>query len=93
MTINKNKMFLIPVTAFIMSVFLCGRNSNTNVAASVPDVTKAPEITVAASSSNDSSTSSTEQPRTGSSVRDRMRDMLDDDKDEHSDTKPSQTCR
>lgn len=93
MTINKNKMFLIPVTAFIMSVFLCGCNSNTNVAASVPDVTKAPEITVAASSSNDSSTSSTEQPRTGSSVRDRMRDMLDDDKDEHSDTKPSQTAR
>lgn len=95
MTINKNKRFLIPVTAIIMSVFLCGCGSTTNAATSVQDATKAPEITVAASASNNSSTSSTEQPSTGSFVRDRMRDMLDEDteKEETPSGKPTQTAK
>ena len=95
MTINKNKRFLIPVTAFIISVFLCGCSSTTNTATSVQDATKAPEITVAASASNNSNTSSTEQPSTGSSVRDRMYDMLDEDteKDETPSGKPTQTAK
>ena len=95
MTINKNTRFLIPVTAFIISVFLCGCSSTTNTATSVQDATKAPEITVAASASNNSNTSSTEQPSTGSSVRDRMYDMLDEDteKDETPSGKPTQTAK
>ena len=93
MATNKNRRFLIPVTAFIMSVFLCGYGFDTHAAASVPDAVKTPDGTAAVSASSASGTKSGEQPKTRSSVRDRMRDMLDDEKDEAPSTKPSQTAK
>lgn len=93
MATNKNRRFLIPVTAFIMSVFLCGYGFDTHAAASVPDAVKTPDGTAAVSASSASGTKSGEQPKTRSSVRDRMRDMLDDEKDEAPSPKPSQTAK
>nr|WP_296467417.1 hypothetical protein [uncultured Acetatifactor sp.] len=93
MATDKNRRFLIPVTAFIMSVFLCGYGFDTHAAASVPDAVKTPDGTAAVSASSASGTKSGEQPKTRSSVRDRMRDMLDDEKDEAPSTKPSQTAK
>lgn len=93
MATNKNRRFLIPVTAFIMSVFLCGYGFDTHAAASVSDAVKPPDGTAAVSASSASGTKSGEQPKTRSSVRDRMRDMLDDEKDEAPSTKPSQTAK
>ena len=91
MTRNKSKRLLIPFTACILSVLLCSCGGGTSAAASVPAATQAPSAS-AESASGSSETSTESKDSKGSSVRDRMRDMLDDEKAESSQEKPAATA-